>query len=466
MKFSEYLEEARMSAAAKLQKAFEREQERTARERKAGEDLLNKNKEKPVKEGYSNYDNNRTGFAKRRREDDEYHTPDPVGRTHKIVHTVSKEGGEKHSRTVTISNSTKSHEEAKAAARAHLEKQGYKIHEEAEHVTEAAIPKGHTIEAHGIKGMKGTPWRKTFKSHDHLNDWAEKNDSVEVHGTRELEGVKKHVKEERVSKHKDLGATNATTHFVKNVTTGEVLSPHRGRHDAEEGLRAAEADGAKGHKFKIVRAVKEDTIAEGVDHHAAAEESKLQAGLAQRANKPFDHHMHMADHHDHMAQWHDSKGRHGEAARHAEKSDEHHEKAMNIKEEVEQIDELSKTTLASYAKKATKDLSTNAYLAGVTKSHHGGSDDEAVQRRKNRRTGLPKAIDRLAKEETETCRVCNKNPCWCDDSHGFVEGLKPEHNMRPGWMLKADPELAKKVKENQKRFKTFKDTVGKPIKKD
>jgi hypothetical protein len=224
-------------------------------------------KKESVEEGYNHHDN-RTGFAKRHREDDEYHVPDPVGRTHKIVHTVSKEGGEKHSRTVTITNSTKSHEEAKAAARAHLEKQGYKIHEATEQIDEA--PKNHTIEAHGIKGMKGTPWRKTFKSHDHLNDWAEKNDSVEVHGTRELESAKKDVKEERVSKHKDLGATNATTHFVKNVTTGEVLSPHRGRHDAEEGLRAAEADGAKGHKFKIVRAVKEEVAANSVGGGAIA----------------------------------------------------------------------------------------------------------------------------------------------------------------------------------------------------
>ena len=50
---------------------------------------------------------------------------------------------------------------------------------------------GHTIEAHGIRGMKSTPWRKTFKSHEHLSDWADKNDSVEVHGTRDLEQAKK-----------------------------------------------------------------------------------------------------------------------------------------------------------------------------------------------------------------------------------------------------------------------------------
>lgn len=89
---------------------------------------------KSLKELQEGYDNNRTGFAKRKREDDEYHVPDPETRTHKLAFNVSKEGGEKHSRTVTISNSTKSHAEAHATAKAHLQKQGYKIHEEAEQV--------------------------------------------------------------------------------------------------------------------------------------------------------------------------------------------------------------------------------------------------------------------------------------------------------------------------------------------
>ena len=51
--------------------------------------------------------------------------------------------------------------------------------------------KGHTIEAHGIRGMKRTAWRKTFKSHEHLSKWADANDSVEVHATRDLEQAKK-----------------------------------------------------------------------------------------------------------------------------------------------------------------------------------------------------------------------------------------------------------------------------------
>jgi len=64
-----------------------------------------------------------------RREDDEYHNgPDPV--KHTFVHTVSKEGGEKHQRTVTTGLTNRPKHEFEHLARQHLEKQGYKIHEE------------------------------------------------------------------------------------------------------------------------------------------------------------------------------------------------------------------------------------------------------------------------------------------------------------------------------------------------
>jgi phosphopantetheine adenylyltransferase len=70
---------------------------------------------------------NRTGFRKREREDDEYHVPDPVKHTYE--YTVSKEGGEKHKRTVTTGMTTNSKSDMEHHARKHLEKQGYKIHE-------------------------------------------------------------------------------------------------------------------------------------------------------------------------------------------------------------------------------------------------------------------------------------------------------------------------------------------------
>jgi|AACY02.7.fsa_nt_gi hypothetical protein len=43
-----------------------------------------------------------------------------------------------------------------------------------------------SIEAHGVKGMNSTPWRKKFKSVEALNAWIEKNDA-EVHAVREIQ---------------------------------------------------------------------------------------------------------------------------------------------------------------------------------------------------------------------------------------------------------------------------------------
>jgi len=42
------------------------------------------------------------------------------------------------------------------------------------------------VEAYGVKGMKSTPWRKTFKSLEALNAWVEKT-GAEVHAVRILE---------------------------------------------------------------------------------------------------------------------------------------------------------------------------------------------------------------------------------------------------------------------------------------
>lgn len=43
------------------------------------------------------------------------------------------------------------------------------------------------IEAYGIKGMKRTSWRRTFKSFEALDAWCERYDA-EVFGYRELKG--------------------------------------------------------------------------------------------------------------------------------------------------------------------------------------------------------------------------------------------------------------------------------------
>lgn len=65
-----------------------------------------------------------------------------------------------------------------------------------------------------------------------------------------------------------------------------------------------------------------------------------------------------------------------------------------------QIDELSKTTLSSYAKKATGSAAGYAAAtAAQASSSVGKADDKTKRQLRNRLTGASKAIDKLAKEE-------------------------------------------------------------------
>lgn len=130
--------EVRMTAAMKLQKAFQREQEKAASARKAGEELLKKPAPQKTNESITEEEemiftesvhDNRTGFAKRRREDDE---GGELYR-HTYKYNVSKPGvndGKKHERHVTTPLTPRPKKDLEHLARAHLTKQGYQIHEE------------------------------------------------------------------------------------------------------------------------------------------------------------------------------------------------------------------------------------------------------------------------------------------------------------------------------------------------
>jgi hypothetical protein len=120
----------------------------------------------------------------------------------------------------------------------------------------------------------------------------------------------------------------------------------------------------------------------------------------------------------------------------------------SVKEEVESLDELSKDTLKSYAKKAVGDL----HKQGVKQN-----DQKAVARYK----GLHKAVDKLSEEDVEEELKggqvkLDKNKNGKLDAEDFKKVRKEDveieegtGNLKPGWMLKKDPELAKKVKEKQ-----------------
>lgn len=71
--------------------------------------------------------------------------------------------------------------------------------------------------------------------------------------------------------------------------------------------------------------------------------------------------------------------------------------AKTTNEGVEQIDELSKSTLGSYAKRAAYDATTRGIKYGE-KMNQSGSNTKELNKINKRETGVQKAIDRLAKE--------------------------------------------------------------------
>ena len=85
--------------------------------------------------------------------------------------------------------------------------------------------------------------------------------------------------------------------------------------------------------------------------------------------------------------------------------------ADHLKDEVEDnspvghyLDELKKATLASYAKKATTDLANRSFDHGESEKRQFEPDeaDEKEEKKQNvRKKGIDRAIDKLAKEETD-----------------------------------------------------------------
>ena len=134
-------ETKRMSAAVKLQRAFEREQAKNKPSpQDAAWEKTKKHLEKPENmavlkrlknEGYNDYHNNRTGFAKRQREDDEYHTPDSMRQVHTIKMKLSKDGGEVQHKQMNVTTAQGA-EHAKKFAHSKAKEQGWTVHEEVE----------------------------------------------------------------------------------------------------------------------------------------------------------------------------------------------------------------------------------------------------------------------------------------------------------------------------------------------
>jgi hypothetical protein len=85
------------------------------------------------------------------------------------------------------------------------------------------------------------------------------------------------------------------------------------------------------------------------------------------------------------------------------------------KEEVEQIDELKKSTLGSYVKKASTNQIGNT--AAVLANKNDSETDRARKRMGNRMAGIAKATDKLTKEEVELDEASNIGDAYMKHLH-------------------------------------------------
>ena len=116
------------------------------------------------------------------------------------------------------------------------------------------------------------------------------------------------------------------------------------------------------------------------------------------------------------------------------------EKKAVKKEEVEQIDELSKSTLGSYAKKASYDATIKRTIASdfehlsdkARKPSSKAASKELANKYKakswQRKKGVGKAVDRLTKEEVMPKTLKQFKEGWDDMLKAVKERNKPQPN--------------------------------------
>jgi hypothetical protein len=135
------------------------------------------------------------------------------------------------------------------------------------------------------KARKGKPFEKNPLSHDERGVYIGDKDLA---GNPVPKPNEKDMAETKVSKYADMGANEYTTHFLKNITTGKIVSPHRGKADAEDALVAANRGDKVGHKFKIVRARKQGVAEakQGLYANVQAKRRRIKQGSGERMRKP------------------------------------------------------------------------------------------------------------------------------------------------------------------------------------
>lgn len=94
--------------------------------------------------------------------------------------------------------------------------------------------------------------------------------------------------------------------------------------------------------------------------------------------------------------------KHGAKVASSEYYNDHIAPKKNVKEEVEQIDEISKQTLGNYIKRSSHDAALSA--------RHGGSDPKELKNVIKRLKGIAKATNKLTQEETDLDEGAKSKP--------------------------------------------------------
>jgi hypothetical protein len=139
-------------------------------------------------------------------------------------------------------------------------------------------------------------------------------------------------------------------------------------------------------------------------------------------------------------------------------------KKKDVAEEVEQIDELSKSTLGSYTKKASRDATITRKIGAdfenkADKSRSPGMKNAAnsiadMYKSKSwkRKAGVDKAVDRLTKEEVESVEESMRS--------GFTHRDAAEAQARRERTLANNPRIAAEV---ERRRKAAEDAKKQPV---
>jgi hypothetical protein len=127
----------------------------------------------------------------------------------------------------------------------------------------------------------------------------------------------------------------------------------------------------------------------------------------------------------------------------------HQSISYQVKEDIEQVDELKKSTLASYAKKAADEVSYHSFTAG-TMSPKDPERLETDKKAMKRQRGVERAVDKLAKEEVEQIDEMDKSQ---PSSSRGAEGLATGNKATPVTAKKAAADALKLLKKNVKPVK-------------